>query len=207
MRQLETDADLAEGAAHLARVCPVMARILPELGPLPLRRRAGGFPAIMNTVISQQISTAAANTIAGRLAAAGLDRPETILAAPDTDLRRTGLSRNKIRYLRAISAAQVDWDALPDLPDDEVIARLTSLPGIGRWSAEMYLMFALGRPDVFAPGDLALAEAARMALDLPDRPKPAELDSLAARWAPWRAVAARALWAYYSLEKGREGVR
>lgn len=200
-------ADLAMGAAHLARVCPVWARVLPELGPLPLRRWEEGFPSIRNAVVSQQISTQAAGAILARLAAAGLSDEAAIRAADDDALRAAGLSRPKARYLRGIAEARVDWAALRDLPDDQAIANLTALPGIGRWTAEIYLKFALGRPDVFAAGDLALAESARLLYGLPERPGPAALIALAEPWRPWRAVAARALWAYYHVAKGREGVR
>lgn len=200
-------ADLAMGAAHLARVCPVWARVLPELGPLPLRRWEEGFPSIRDAVVSQQISTQAAGAILARLAAAGLSDEAAIRAADDDALRAAGLSRPKARYLRGIAEARVDWAALRDLPDDQAIANLTALPGIGRWTAEIYLKFALGRPDVFAAGDLALAESARLLYGLPERPGPAALVALAEPWRPWRAVAARALWAYYHVAKGREGVR
>ena len=200
-------ADLAMGAAHLARVCPVWARALPELGPLPLRRWEEGFPSIRNAVVSQQISTQAAGAILARLAAAGLSDEAAIRAADVDALRAAGLSRPKARYLRGIAEARVDWAALRDLPDDQAIATLTALPGIGRWTAEIYLKFALGRPDVFAAGDLALAESARLLYGLPERPGPAALVALAEPWRPWRAVAARALWAYYHVAKGREGVR
>lgn len=200
-------ADLAMGAAHLARVCPVWERVLPELGPLPLRRWEEGFPSIRDAVVSQQISTQAAGAILARLAAAGLSDEAAIRAADDDALRAAGLSRPKARYLRGIAEARVDWAALRDLPDDQAIATLTALPGIGRWTAEIYLKFALGRPDVFAAGDLALAESARLLYGLPERPGPAALIALAEPWRPWRAVAARALWAYYHVAKGREGVR
>ena len=206
IRLIDAETDLAEGAAHLAAVCPVWARVLPEIGPMPLRRRTDGFPAILDAVISQQLSVAAANTIAGRLAAAGLDTPPAILAADEVSLRACGLSGPKIRYLRGISAAKIDWPALAHLPDEEVIATLTTLPGIGRWTAEIYLMFALGRADVFAQDDLALQEAARIMYDLPERPRGRALAELAAPWQPWRSVAARGLWAYYRIAKGREGV-
>ncbi|AGT09136.1 DNA-3-methyladenine glycosylase family protein [Paracoccus aminophilus] len=207
MRRIETEADLAEGSAFLAGVCPVMARIIPAVGPLPLRRRADGFPAILDAVISQQISTAAAAAIAGRMAAAGLETEAALRAASDEDLRLVGLSRPKQKYLRGIAEARLDWGALRDLPDEEVIAQLTALPGIGRWTADIYLKFALGRADAFAAGDLALAEAARVLYELPARPGPKALTELATPWRPWRSVAARVLWSYYRQIKGREGVR
>ena len=158
-------------------------------------------------MVSQQISTQAAGAILARLAAAGLSDEAAIRAADDDALRAAGLSRPKARYLRGIAEARVDWAALRNLPDDQAIANLTALPGIGRWTAEIYLKFALGRPDVFAAGDLALAESARLLYGLPERPGPAALIALAEPWRPWRAVAARALWAYYHVAKGREGVR
>lgn len=206
MRLIDAEADLAEGMAHLAAVCPVWARVLPQIGPIPLRRRPDGFAAILDAVISQQLSVASAGAIARKLAAAGLDTPPAILAASDEALRAYGLSAPKIRYLRGISAAGLDFDALAALPDDEVIATLTALPGIGRWTAEIYLMFALGRADAFCPDDLALQESARLMYGLPERPKGRALAELARPWQPWRSVAARGLWAYYRLAKGREGV-
>ncbi|SDK67202.1 DNA-3-methyladenine glycosylase family protein [Paracoccus chinensis] len=206
LRVIASDADLAEGAAHLASVCPVWAQVLPQLGPLPLRRRADGFGALMSAIVSQQISTAAAASISARLAAAGLDVPGTIMAADDAALRACGLSGQKVRYLRALAEAGIDFDALRLMPDEEVSATLTALPGIGRWTAEMYLIFALGRADTFAPDDLALQEAARLMYGLAERPKGRALAELARPWAPWRAVAARGLWAYYHVAKGREGV-
>lgn len=206
MRRIDTAEHLAEGAAHLAAVCPVWARTIPDLGPLPLRRRVDGFPAILDAVVSQQLSVASADAILGRLTAAGLDTPEAIAAAPEADLRAAGLSGPKIRYLRGIAAAGLDWAGLRRLPDEEVAARLVALPGIGRWTADIYLLFALGRSDAFAPGDLALQEAARLLYGLSARPTPKLLAEMAEPWRPWRAVAARALWAYYRTAKGREGV-
>lgn len=205
-RRIDGPADLAEGAAHLARVCPVWAATLPGLGPLPLRRRAEGFAALLDIIVGQQLSTHAAAAISARLAAAGLTEGAAFAAAPDTVLRGCGLSRPKIAALRGLVAAAPDWAALARMEDAEATAALIALPGVGRWTAEIYLMFALGRPDVFAPGDLALREAVRLLYALPHRPTPAALDVLAAPWRPWRAVAARALWAVYAARRGRAGV-
>lgn len=207
MRLIESEADLAEGAAHLASVCPVWARILPKIGPLPLRRRGDGFEAIANAIVAQQISVAAAASIWARLQAAGLVTSDGIARASEEDLRAAGLSRPKARYLMGIAAAGLDWQGLRGLSDDAAIAALVALPGVGLWTAEIYLKFALGRADVFAAGDLALQEAARLIYALPERPGPSALREMAAPWRPWRAVAARGLWAYYRLAKGREGIR
>lgn len=206
-RLIESQADLAEGMAHLVAVCPVWARVAPEIGPLPLRRRPDGFEAIASAIVGQQISVAAAGAIWARMEAAGLLTPEAIAAADEDALRAAGLSRPKARYLKGIAAAGLDWAGLRALPDDQAIAALVALPGIGVWTAEIYLKFALGRADVFAAGDLALQEAARAMYGLDARPGPAALRQMAEPWRPWRAVAARGLWAYYRLAKNREGVR
>lgn len=206
-RIIRTKADLALGAAHLALVCPVWARILPQIGPLPLRRRRDGFEAIASAIVGQQISVAAAAAIWDRMRTAGLTRPEAIRAASDDQLRAAGLSRPKARYLRGVAEAGLDWAALRRMDDGAAIAALVALPGVGVWTAEIYLKFALGRADVLAAGDLALQEAARMMYQLPDRPTPAVLRDLARPWQPWRAVAARGLWAYYRRAKGHEGIR
>ncbi|MDB6176598.1 DNA-3-methyladenine glycosylase 2 family protein [Paracoccus sp. Z330] len=207
MRLIETQDDLAEGAAYLAGACPVWAKVLPTLGPLPLRRRSDGFEAIASAIVGQQISIAAAAAIWKRLEDAGLTDPVAVAAATEEELRAAGLSRPKARYLSAIANAQPDWIALRDLPDDAALQQLVALPGIGIWTAEIYLKFALGRRDVLAAGDLALQEAARMMYGLDARPTPAKLREMARPWAPWRAVAARGLWAYYRQAKGREGIQ
>lgn len=204
--RITTPGDLARGTAHLAAVCPVWARVLPSLGPLPMRLRPDGFPAILSAIVSQQLSVSAADSILTRLRAAGLDTAAAIAAASDDALRGCGLSGPKIRYLRGIAMAEPDWTALRNLPDDEVAQTLVALPGIGRWTADIYLQFALGRPDAFAVGDLALQEAARLLYELPARPGPAALAALAEPWRPWRSVAAQALWAYYHVVKARKGI-
>ncbi len=204
--RLATPDDLARGTAHLAAVCPVWARVLPTLEPLPMRLRPDGFPAILNAIVSQQLSVSAADAILTRLRTAELVSPAAILDSTDDALRGCGLSGPKIRYLRGIAAAGLDWAALRDMPDEAVADTLVALPGIGRWTADIYLQFALGRPDAFAAGDLALQEAARLLYDLPARPTPKALAALAEPWRPWRSVAAQALWAYYHVAKSRKGI-
>lgn len=198
---------VAEGAAWLALRDPALARALAATGPLPLRLKADGFAALLDAIVSQQVSVASAGAIWARLEAAGLTAPEAIVAAGEDALRACGLSRPKVRYALALSDAGVDYAALRALPSEEVIARLMALPGIGRWTAEIYAMFSLGRADVFAAGDLALQEAARHLYGLPERPGEQALRGMARAWSPWRAVAARALWAYYRHVKSREGTR
>ncbi|SEO44183.1 DNA-3-methyladenine glycosylase II [Salinihabitans flavidus] len=206
-RIIETPDCVAEGAVWLARQEPRFAHALEQTGPLPLRRRADGFKELLNAIVSQQVSVAAADAIWGRMRAARLTGPRKILWASDEDLRACGLSRQKIRYARALAAARIDYAALREAPTDEVVATLTEVPGIGIWTAEIYAMFSLGRADVFASGDLALQESARLLFDLEDRPKERVLRVMAQDWSPWRAVAARLLWAYYQVAKDREGIR
>ncbi|OWJ71351.1 DNA-3-methyladenine glycosylase family protein [Haematobacter missouriensis] len=199
--------DVAEGAEWLALRDPRFARALDLTGPLPLRRRTDGFLPLLDAIVSQQVSVAAGDAIMARLTAAGLVTPETILLADDDALRGAGLSRQKARYARALAEAAIDFDLLRDAPLEEVVATLVAVPGIGRWTAEIYAMFALGRADVFAPGDLALQEAARLLFEMESRPSEKELRRMSEDWSPWRGVAARLLWAYYRVVKQREGIR
>lgn len=206
-RIIETPECVAEGAAWLAAAEPRFAHALRQTGPLPLRRRKDGFDQVLSAIVSQQVSVAAADAIWGRLKNARLTGPRKIAWASDEDLRACGLSRQKIRYARALAEARIDFLRLRHAPTEDVIAVLTEVPGIGRWTAEIYAMFSLGRADVFAPADLALQESARLLFDLPERPTERALRQMAEAWSPWRAVAARALWAYYHVAKDREGIR
>lgn len=206
-RIIETPDCVAEGAAWLSARDARLAHAIALTSPLPLRRKPQGFAELLSAIVSQQVSTASAAAIWGRMQAAGLTTAEAVAAASDDDLREVGLSRPKQRYARALAVARIDYDALATLPDDAVIATLTDVPGIGRWTAEIYAKFSLGRADAFAAGDLALQEAARLLYDLPERPGEGALRQMAEAWSPWRSVAARALWAYYRLAKDREGIR
>lgn len=198
---------VAEGAAWLAAREPRFAHALSLTGPLPLRRREDGFRALLSAIVSQQVSVASANAIWARLEAAGLCDPVAMAAASDEALRAVGLSRQKARYGQALAQAGIDFEGLRAAPDEEVVTVLTAVPGIGRWTAEIYAMFALGRADVFAPADLALQEGVRLLFGMEARPSEKALRAMAEVWSPWRAVAARMLWAYYHVEKQREGIR
>jgi DNA-3-methyladenine glycosylase II len=205
-RIIETPECVSEGAEWLAGTCPRMAFAIGQTGTLPLRRRPDGFAQLLSAIVSQQVSVASANAIWGRMKEAGLIGPRKIQWASDDDMREVGLSRQKIRYARALAGAGINFKALRDVPDEDVIATLTEVSGIGPWTAEVYAMFSLGRADVFAPGDLALQEAARVLYDLPGRPTEKEFRRMALAWSPWRSVAARVLWAYYRIDKDREGI-
>ena len=206
MRLITCGQDVAEGADWLARAEPRFAHALAQTGPLPLRRRKDGFEQLLSAIVSQQVSVAAARAIWKKLQAARLTGPRKVLWASEEELRAAGLSRQKARYAKALAEARIDYCALRDAPTEEVVAALTQVQGIGVWTAEIYAMFSLGHADVFAPGDLALQEAARLLFELDARPKEKALRHMAEDWAPWRAVAARLLWAYYHVEKKREGI-
>lgn len=203
---ITTDADVAAGAAWLAQTEPRFATALVQTGPLPLRLDPGGFAALFNKIVSQQVSVASARAIWGRVEAAGLVSAQAVRVASEDDLKAVGLSRPKMKYARALAQADIDYDALRTATDAEVIGTLTAVSGIGVWTAQAYAMFNLGRPDVFAPGDLALQEAARMLFDLDARPTPKQLEQMALAWSPWRAVAARLLFTYYRIAKNRDGI-
>ena len=205
-RVIRGDACVAEGAAWLVERDPLMARAYAATGPLPLRLKPDGFGQLLNAIIGQQVSVASANAIWARTQEAGLVDPEAVLRAGEAGLRAVGFSRPKVRYALALAEAGIDFDALREMPSDAVITKLTAVTGIGAWTAEIYAMFSLGRADVFAPGDLALQEAARVLYDLEARPKERAFREMAEVWAPWRSVAARMLWAYYRVVKDREGI-
>ncbi|VDC30842.1 DNA-3-methyladenine glycosylase family protein [Pseudogemmobacter humi] len=206
LRLIRSDACLTEGMAWLSSHEPRFAGAYRLTGPLPLRLRADGFGALLDAIVSQQVSVASARAILARMQAAGLSSEEAIRGVGEDDLRAAGLSRQKARYVKALADAALDYPALREAPTGEVVAQLTALPGIGRWTAEIYAMFALGHADVFAPADLALQESARRLFGLETRPNERALRQLAETWSPWRAVAARLLWAYYRVDKGREGI-
>jgi DNA-3-methyladenine glycosylase II len=187
---------------ELAALDPDLAGIAERHGPPPLWSRDPGFEALVRIILEQQVSLASAEAARQRLvAAAGAVEPGSIVAAGEEALRDAGLTRQKARYLvglaRDVLDGTLDLDAVAEAGDDEARARLTSVLGIGRWTADIYLLMALGRPDVWPTGDLALAGAMRRAKRLESLPTNATQDVIAEAWRPWRAVAARLLWHAY----------
>lgn len=205
-RTVRSAACVAEGADWLRGVDPAFDRALDKTGPLPLRLKPDGFATLLSAIVAQQVSVASARAINKRLEDAELTTPQAVVSAGDARLRELGLSRPKARYALALAGAKIDYGALHAMPTQEVIKTLTAVTGIGVWTAEIYAKFSLGRADVLAAGDLALQEGARMVFDLPTRPSEKDLRAMAEAWSPWRSVAARLLWAYYAIEKSREGV-
>jgi DNA-3-methyladenine glycosylase II len=212
LRLIESEEDIRAGVRSLRRRCAVMKRIIDETGLPPLRRREPGFEGLARIIVGQQLSISSAAAIWNRFAAVfpGAE-PAAVLTADDATLRAVGLSAPKIRALRAAAEAVVigglDLGRLVHASDAEIHERLTAVRGIGPWTADIFLMFCLGRADSFAAGDLALQIAVHHAFGLSERPKPLELLDIAERWRPWRGVAARSLWAWYpSIRKSAPAV-
>jgi len=205
LRAVESEADLAEALAGLVSHDPRLAPVVEAAGTIPLRRRPGGFEGLAAIITSQQISTYAAAAIWNRLHAAvqPFEAGRFLQIAPE-ELKNAGLSRAKISTLTGVAAALADgFDlaAIAGLDPDLAIASLTKLKGVGRWTAEIYLLFCLGHPDIFPAGDLALRIAVQEGLRLPERPDEAAVRAMAAEWSPWRGTAARLFWAYYRARK------
>jgi DNA-3-methyladenine glycosylase II len=204
-RIIAADSDLHDGVRALRRKCAIMRRVHDMTGHPPLRRRPAGFEGLARIIVGQQVSVASATAIWNRTVEACRPfEPAVMLALKDEQLAGAGLSRPKIRTLRAISDAcsnGLDLTRLDLVSDEEVHAALTAVTGIGPWTADVYIMFCLGRADGWAPGDLALQVAVQRALELAERPGKEEMLEIAERWRPWRGVAARLLWAYYAALK------
>ena len=203
---IDTTADVRRGALVLRRICPDMRRLHALTGDPPLRRFTPGFEGLARIVVGQQLSTASAGAIWKRTALTVQPfSPQIMLGLGETKLRAAGLSGAKIKTLRAVAMAitngDLDLDDIAEAPDATVREALTAVSGIGPWTADIYLMFCLGRADSWAPGDLALQLSAQSALKLETRPSARELEAIAERWRPWRSVAACLLWAYYAHNK------
>jgi DNA-3-methyladenine glycosylase II len=197
-----TEESLPGRVAALAKVDPDLARVARAYGVPQMWEREEGFPTLVITILEQQVSLASAAAAFNRLlAAASPLTPEKFLRFDDAQLRGFGFSRQKALYCRLVARAaldgELDFDALAASDDREARAALLKLKGVGPWTAEIYLLRALGRPDAWPSGDLALQLAAQEVKRLPARPTAAELDALAEAWRPSRAVAARLLWAHY----------
>lgn len=187
---------------------PDLAAILERAGPLPWRTRTAGFPGLLQAIVAQMISNAAAAAIWSRLRALpGALQPEGLLALPDDALRGAGLSRPKVVHARALAQAfsngSLSAAALEAMDNDAAIAAIASIKGLGTWTAEVYLLFALQRMDVFPAADIALASAAAELKGLAVRPDARTLRALAEAWRPARSLAARLLWHHWRYLTGR----
>ncbi len=207
MRLILTDADMAEGLDYLERVDPRLVSVRAAAGPVDIRYRPPGFEGIARIVVAQQLSVSSADAIWSRFEALlGEATAESYLRQGEEALRAAGLSRGKVKTLQALAdaaASGLDLEGLAAEPPEAATEKLTAIHGIGRWTAEIFLLFCARNADVLPAGDLALQVAAAEALSLTGRPSEKELRAISELWSPWRGVAAKLLWAYYS--KMRQG--
>jgi DNA-3-methyladenine glycosylase II len=197
-----TKKKLAQAVSDLAARDEDLAAVIDRHGPPPLWGRKPGFPTLVQIILEQQVSLASAKAAFEKLRAAlEVVTPEGLLSLDDGELKAIGFSRQKTRYCRGLARAivqgELDVQGLSRLPDAEAKETLMSLVGIGRWTADIYLLMALRRPDIWPKGDLALAKAAQQVKGLDELPDQDQLEVLAESWQPWRAVAARVLWHHY----------
>ena len=197
-----TEAIVAEAAAHLAALDPDLGRVVDRIGPPPLWDRDPAFPPLVHIILEQQVSLASARATFDRLLAEVEElNAAAFLGLTEETLRQCGFSRQKSRYCRGIAEAvhdgQLDLQALSGLPDKIVRERLVAITGIGPWTANIYLLMALGRRDVWPVGDLALAIAVQRVKRLETRPSAADMEAIGEAWRPWRSVASRLLWQSY----------
>lgn len=201
-----TERQLKAAAAKLGEQCKVMSLIFKRTGAPPMRNFPPDFSGLAKIVVGQQLSAQSAAAIWSRVEAALLPvTPETMLAQSDVALKGLGLSNGKIRTLKALSLAvlneELNFQTLNVSADPLIVEQLTAIHGIGPWTADIYILFALARRDAFAPGDLALQLAVQHHFKLERRPTADELEEIAERWRPARAVAARLLWADYAFAR------
>ncbi|MEY3458203.1 MAG: DNA-3-methyladenine glycosylase [Planctomycetota bacterium] len=189
------------GVAELRRLDPVLGAVIQRAGVCRLTRQKSGYGVLVQSVISQQISTAAAKTIRGRLEGllpGGRIQAEAVNGVTDEQLRGIGISRQKAAYIRDLTRCTLDgviqFRRIARASDEEAIAELVQVKGIGRWTAQMYLIFSLGRPDVFAVDDLGLRNAITRLYGISAGAKRREFELVAERWRPWRSVASWYLW-------------
>ncbi len=192
---------IEQALKHLRRNDATMKKVIQTAGPFTLRKMPGGYEVVVRSILSQQISTAAAATIRKRLEGLlpkGRITPESLAVLTDEQLQSVGVSSQKRSYIRDLTektlAGTISFRRIAAKPDEEAIEELVQVKGIGRWTAQMYLIFSLGRLDVFAPDDLGLRNAIRALYQLPEKAKKTELEAIAAPWAPYRTVASWYLW-------------
>jgi DNA-3-methyladenine glycosylase II len=205
MRTIDTPEHLAEGLAHLVKADRRLKTVVAIAGQVGLRRREAGFAGLARIIVGQQLSVASANAIWERFVVAFPEMtPEAVYRAREPRFRKAGMSGAKTKTLRAIAAAcrdGLDLSALASAPAEEAHTRLCAVHGIGPWTADLYLLFCLGHPDIFPVGDLALRNAVADAFGLDTPADPKAIAEIAGAWSPWRGAAANLFWAYYAARR------
>ena len=205
-RTINSDLDLKEGLRYLSENDARLSQAIEYKSKISLTKRSTGFSALLKTIVSQQLSTAAASKIWQRIIENNLQDKANILLVKDDVLLSMGLSRQKCSYVRALVLEDLDYQSLNSISTELVINRLVRIKGIGKWTAQIYCMFSLARGNIFPSGDLALQEAIRILFQLEKRPTEKEVEAQAQNWAPWKTVAALVLWDFYKRERNRKGV-
>ena len=204
-KTFDYELDFKKAVSELTQIDPRFSKIIGLVGfPRP-RTVDTGFPALFRIIVGQQLSTAAANSIWYKLLEGGVTESSALLRSNDEFLRSLGLSRTKIQYAKGLADSNLDYSKLENQTNDDVINKLVTIKGIGKWTAEIYLMFGLQRIDIFAHGDLALQEAVKALLDLEFRPSPKQMAVISIKWKPLRTIAALILWKYYGYLKLNKG--
>jgi len=207
MKPISCSADIEKGLDELCVIDPRLVEIAQIVGELPLRLQTPGFLSLAHIIIGQLVSRAAADAIYARFVEEITPpTPQAYLDAGEDAWIRIGLSRAKQNTIaglaKAILDGALDIEKLPSLPQEEAIKHMTKLKGIGPWTAEVYLLFCAGHPDIFPAGDLALRESVRHAFKMEERPSEKHVSEIAKQWTPKRGIAARLFWSYYKAIKG-----
>ncbi|WOI54782.1 hypothetical protein [Parvularcula sp. LCG005] len=201
--------DLTEALAALRQADPIMARAIDAIGTPVIRHRPPGYAGLFRIIVEQQVSVASARSIMTRCDTrlGSSLKSQQVLDLTEEDLRKCGLSGPKIRYVRAVAEAeqsgQLNLATLKSLNDRDAAAHLTAIKGVGPWTAGIYLLFCDGRPDIWPSGDVALLAAYCAASGMTVKPPMKQFDEGAARFSPYRGIAAHCLWTYYGKLKGR----
>lgn len=191
---------MSNKAVSFLKKDPKLGRIIRSVGPYRITLVKNPYESLVEAIITQQLSGKAADSISGRFKSMykRYPRPADVLKTPDSKLQKAGLSRMKVTYIkdlsRKIKAGQIRFNTLHEMPDEQIVQELTKVRGIGRWTAEMFLIFSLGRQDVLPVGDLGLRKGVQRLHNLPELPKDRQIEEIAERWRPYRTVATWYLW-------------
>tara|TARA_X000000368_G_C22920096_1_gene662653 strand:+ start:285 stop:905 length:621 start_codon:yes stop_codon:yes gene_type:complete len=198
---LNSQKNINKGLDFLSKKDPNLANLIRSIHDFSFPKRNTGFEALLKIIISQQLSTIAANSIWNRLIDNDLISKINILGASEQILLSNGLSRQKCTYVKALANEDINYDDLAKKSSEEVISRLTQIKGIGKWTAQIYCLFSLGKANIFPSGDLALQEAIKIIFGLKERPSEQEVIKISENWNPWKSLAAHLLWDYYNKIK------
>ncbi|MFL2802179.1 MAG: DNA-3-methyladenine glycosylase family protein [Paracoccaceae bacterium] len=201
---LNSQKNINKGLDFLSKKDPNLANLIRSIHDFSFPKRNTGFEALLKIIISQQLSTIAANSIWNRLIDNDLISKINILGASEQILLSNGLSRQKCTYVKALANEDINYDDLAKKSSEEVISRLTQIKGIGKWTAQIYCLFSLGQANIFPSGDLALQESIKIVFGLEVRPSEQEVIKMSENWHPWKSLAAHLLWVYYNKIKKKE---